>query len=233
VLSCDSNDPKTISASATSYRNESGELVVWDATKAEIESIDRFYERIQKIEKKYPAPPIPLNQETFAVSSINEDGVFILGILGTGIDILIDKMGFCGYLNGHATKSQNWCCGCAAPYHSSRNRTPENLLGRWRSWFLCKATEKGVDWDAHRLFCMGFDSQSHPPLAAYGPYTDQRGHEQTFDGICCTIQSATSASWSSFSESIQVDFVPGRSLFNGVGPLHPPEPIACQTCGEL
>jgi len=24
-----------------------------------------------------------------------------------------------------------------------------------------------------------------------------------------------------------------RSLFNGVGPLHPPEPIACQTCGEL
>jgi len=107
VLSCDSNDPKTISASATSYRNESGELVGRDATKAEIESIDRFYERIQKIEKKYPAPPIPLNQETFAVSSINEDGVFILGILGTGIDILIDKMGFCGYLNGHATKSQN------------------------------------------------------------------------------------------------------------------------------
>jgi hypothetical protein len=78
VLSCESNDPKTISASATAYRNESGELVVRDATKAEIESIDRFYDKIQKIEKKYPAPQIPKNQETFAVSSINEDGVFLL-----------------------------------------------------------------------------------------------------------------------------------------------------------
>jgi hypothetical protein len=78
LTGCDNNNPKTISASATATRDKSGEVVVRDATKAEIDSINSFHEKIQKIEKKYPAPPTPLQKETFTVKSITEDGVFIL-----------------------------------------------------------------------------------------------------------------------------------------------------------
>ena len=66
--------------------------------------------------------------------------------------------------------SEDACSGCLAPYHSSRNRTPENLLGRWRSWCLFKAAGAGVDWDANRLFCMGFDPQSSAALHAKGKF---------------------------------------------------------------
>ena len=52
--------------------------------------------------------------------------------------------------------------------------------------------------------------------AAYGSYADQRGHEKAFDGICRSIQSAPWASWPCFSEPIQVDSLPGGSLFKGV-----------------
>jgi hypothetical protein len=78
VHGCNNDDPKSISASATALRNVSGEVVVRDATQAELDSIDSFYESIQKIDKKYPAPPTPLKRHTFAVKSITEEGVYIL-----------------------------------------------------------------------------------------------------------------------------------------------------------
>lgn len=78
VIGCESNDPKTISASATASRNASGDVVVRDATPSEIDSIKRFHEKIQKINERHPAPLTPLKGETFAVRSITENGVFVL-----------------------------------------------------------------------------------------------------------------------------------------------------------
>jgi hypothetical protein len=78
VLSCKNEQPKTLSASAIATRNAYGEIVVREATKKEVYSLDKGLEKIQKINSKYPAPPTPLNQETYAVKSITEEGVFIL-----------------------------------------------------------------------------------------------------------------------------------------------------------
>lgn len=78
MMGCESNDPKTISASATASRNASGEVVVRDATQSEIDSVKRFHGKIQKINEMHPAPPAPLKGETFVVRSITEKGVFIL-----------------------------------------------------------------------------------------------------------------------------------------------------------
>jgi hypothetical protein len=77
-IGCESNDPKTISTSATASKNTSGEFVVRDATQSEIDSVRRFHEKIQKINEMYPAPPAPLKGETFVVRAITEKGVFIL-----------------------------------------------------------------------------------------------------------------------------------------------------------
>lgn len=77
-MGCERNDQKTISASTTASRNASGEVVFREATKYERDSIKRFHEEIQNINEIYPAPPTPLNKETFAVKSISENGVFIL-----------------------------------------------------------------------------------------------------------------------------------------------------------
>ena len=38
-----------------------------------MDAIDNFHENIQKIDRKYPAPPTPLDQDTFAVKSITEE----------------------------------------------------------------------------------------------------------------------------------------------------------------
>ena len=78
VHGCNNEDPKTISATATAIKNASGDVVFRDATQAELDSIDNFHENIQKIDKKYPAPPTPFNQDAFAVKSITEEGVYIL-----------------------------------------------------------------------------------------------------------------------------------------------------------
>lgn len=78
VHGCNNEDPKTISASAAAVRNASGEIFVRDATQAELDSIDEFHENIQEIDKKYPAPSTPISQDTFAVKSITEEGVYIL-----------------------------------------------------------------------------------------------------------------------------------------------------------
>ncbi len=78
VLSCKNDKPETISATAAGTRNVSGEIVVREATQEEKNSLERGIEQIQKVNKKYPAPPTPLNQETFGVISISEEGVFIL-----------------------------------------------------------------------------------------------------------------------------------------------------------
>ncbi len=78
VLSCKNDKPETISATAAGTRNASGEIVVREATQEEINSLDKGIEQIQKVNRKYPAPPTPLNQETFAVISISEEGVFNL-----------------------------------------------------------------------------------------------------------------------------------------------------------
>ena len=78
VLSCKNDKPETISASAAGTRNASGKIVVREATQEEIDSLDRGLEQIQKINSKHPAPPTPLNQETFTVISISAEGVFIL-----------------------------------------------------------------------------------------------------------------------------------------------------------
>lgn len=78
LLGCEGDTQKTISASATATKNRSGEIVVRDATKKEIDSLGSFHEKIQKINMKYPAPPTPFKQETFAVQSITDEGIFIL-----------------------------------------------------------------------------------------------------------------------------------------------------------
>jgi len=38
-----------------------------------LDAIDNFHENIQKIDRKYPVPPTPLDQDTFAVKSITEE----------------------------------------------------------------------------------------------------------------------------------------------------------------
>lgn len=78
LLGCDNNDTKTLSASSTAYKNAKGEVVVREATQKEIDSLDDGLEKMKLINSRYPVPPTPLNQETFAVKSISDNGIFIL-----------------------------------------------------------------------------------------------------------------------------------------------------------
>jgi uncharacterized lipoprotein NlpE involved in copper resistance len=78
LLGCDNNETKTLSASATAYKNAKGEVVVKEATQKEIDSLDDGLKMMKSINSKYPAPPTPLNKKTFAVKSITDNGIFIL-----------------------------------------------------------------------------------------------------------------------------------------------------------
>ena len=78
LFGCDNDIQRTISASATSAINEDGEIIVRDATKNEISSLDNFRRKIEKIDRQYPPPTLPLNHETYKVLSISNDGVFNL-----------------------------------------------------------------------------------------------------------------------------------------------------------
>jgi hypothetical protein len=78
LIGCDNQDTQTLSASATSYKNSKGEIVVRESTKSEVETLDKRLEKLQEIDNKYPAPDTPLQKNTYVVRSITEDGVFIL-----------------------------------------------------------------------------------------------------------------------------------------------------------
>jgi hypothetical protein len=56
------------------------------------------------------------------------------------------------------------------------------------------------------------------------------GNAQALDRICGEFQSASSAPWSLVSKSIQVHFVPGRSVFIGTGALYSLESLASRNC---
>ena len=95
LFGCENNNPKTISASATSAINEDGEIIVRDATKDEISSLDNFRRKIEKIDKQYPPPALPINHDTYKVLSISNDGVFNLdgGIKVKMSGIVCDQKG--------------------------------------------------------------------------------------------------------------------------------------------
>lgn len=78
LFGCDNQDTQTLSASATSYKNSKGEIVVRESTKSEVESLDKRLEKLQEIDSKYPPPDTPLQKQTYAVRSITENGIFIL-----------------------------------------------------------------------------------------------------------------------------------------------------------
>jgi hypothetical protein len=78
LFGCDNNNQKTISASATSTTNKDGEIVVREATKKEISSLDNFQSKIKNINNEYPPPALPTNRQTYKVLSISNDGVFSL-----------------------------------------------------------------------------------------------------------------------------------------------------------
>jgi len=78
LIGCENDDTKYLSATATAYKNSKGEVVVEEATVEEVDSLPEAFQKMKEIDSKYPAPPTPLKQETFAVRSITEDGIFIL-----------------------------------------------------------------------------------------------------------------------------------------------------------
>ena len=84
-----------------------------------------------------------------------------------------------------------------------------------------------------RLLRVGPDAQSLPPADPHGPCPCFRCHAQAADGIRRQFQPTLPAPWTSFSEPLQVDPLPGRCLPPGTGALYPLEPIASAGCGFL
>jgi hypothetical protein len=77
LLGCDDSQTE-ISASATATKNKSGEIITRDATKAELNSLDDFKKNIERINKKYPRPELPIKEQTYEVISISDNGLFNL-----------------------------------------------------------------------------------------------------------------------------------------------------------
>ena len=71
----------TVSVGAVAQRDPSGNITVREATKRELESRKKFWNKHDEIDTKYPGPPIPSITEpgpSFTVKEISEKGVFIL-----------------------------------------------------------------------------------------------------------------------------------------------------------
>jgi len=77
LLGCDDNQEE-ISASVTATKSKKGEIITRTATKTELNSLSDFKNNIERINKKYPRPELPIKLKTFKVISISNNGIFHL-----------------------------------------------------------------------------------------------------------------------------------------------------------
>lgn len=146
--------------------------------------------------------------------------------LGDVYDFMLYSAVSCHYGNRHAKKSQNRCGRCDSSHHHSWNRTQKDISQRFRPKQLRRAAWKNSLGYAYRMLSLGSYPKSCAFVVAnrFGAHFDC--YAQAFDRIRCFIQPQIPPSRAVISKPIQIHFVPGRSVFEGVGPLHSFKPTA-------